>query len=248
MNSKLITILTIALSLTIVGGKAYANQTDQNVKTAEVDSTLIKPYIAKIEVYKDLLKEAEKDANKQAEESKSKIEDLESKIKRLEKQKKTLNDSIKKLNEEINSVKSVSNRKLISMASNFIYIPYEDYSINKIAIPAFESAMGSKEYDEYKGRLPLLEKYKEDIDSIRIFLGGLKETFFTKSFSRNTECSNTLKKLKDSEVYKRYQTYPDWKATYLGGKIVKIEAILNRPSAQTYSELMKVKKELEDLK
>ena len=59
MNSKLITILTIALSLTIVGVKAYANQTGQNVKTAEVDSTLIKPYIAKIEVYKDLLKEAE---------------------------------------------------------------------------------------------------------------------------------------------------------------------------------------------
>lgn len=248
MNSKLITILTIALSLTIVGGKAYANQADQNVKTAEVDSTLIKPYIDQIKSLEGLYDRAKDNAYKQAADLNGKIEKLESKIERLEKQKKTLNDSIIKLNEEINNVKSVSNRKLISMASNFIYIPYEDYSINKIAIPAFESAKGSKEYDEYKGRLSLLEKYKEDIDSIKIFLGGLKETFFTKSFSRNTECSNTLKKLTDLEVYKRYQTYSDWKATYLGQKIVRIETVLKNPSDKTYSELTKVKEELENSK
>lgn len=248
MNSKLITILTIALSLAIVGGKAYAIQADKNVKSEVPDSLLHKSCNEKINSLKELYNEAKDESYKQAADLNGKIEKLESQIKRLEKQKKTLNDSIIKLNEEINNVKSVSNRKLISMASNFIYIPYEDYSINKIAIPAFESAKGSKEYDEYKGRLSLLEKYKEDIDSIKIFLGGLKETFFTKSFSRNTECSNTLKKLTDLEVYKRYQTYSDWKATYLGQKIVRIETVLKNPSDKTYSELMKVKDELEDLK
>lgn len=243
----------MALSLTIVGGKAYAIQADQNVKTAEVDSTLIKPYIAKIEAYKDLLKDAEKDANKQADELKSQIKNLNDRISNLESE----NNSLKQTIKDFEDIEEKYNRDLISGATYYLFIPYEEYIINgktmipikDIVIRNFKKAEGSKAYEERKNRLPLLENYKSDIDTIKAFLGNVKKEYFgIADLQSRAKAPEKLKELKELVVYKRYQTYPDWKATYLGGKIVKIEAILNRPSAQTYSELMKVKEELENSK
>ena len=52
---------------------------------------------------------------------------------------------------------------LINVASNFIYIPYEAYSVKEIAIPAFQMVSDEGLKVKYKSRYELLLKYKEHI-------------------------------------------------------------------------------------
>ena len=56
-----------------------------------------------------------------------------------------------------------SDKALISMASNFIYIPYEAYSVDSIAIPAYESVQDLILKLQYEIRYQLLKNYKEDV-------------------------------------------------------------------------------------
>ena len=52
---------------------------------------------------------------------------------------------------------------LINVASNFIYIPYEAYSIKEIAIPAFQMVSDEGLKVKYKSRYEMLLKYKEHV-------------------------------------------------------------------------------------
>ena len=137
-------------------------------------------------------------------------------------------------------------RNLISMASNFLYIPYDEYSIEEIAIPAFLSTKETSAYTRYQNRLPLLQNYKSDMLSLVENL-TLMEKDLEWGIVRNQKASEHLNNLQNSLLYQRYTSYDDWENTYLGGQIQNICELLKSPSEQTSLKLKTIRITLEGL-
>ncbi|MDE6534963.1 MAG: hypothetical protein K2K82_03030 [Muribaculaceae bacterium] len=153
--------------------------------------------------------------------------------------------TIKQLNERNDSIL----RKLINVASNFLYIPFEDYSVNKIAIPAFKMAQGTPFYVKYQNRLALLENYKDDIVAIIGVLNVEPERMKVPNLGflkiKGAERKEMLEAL---PCYQRYKAYDDWENTYLGNYIAVMLKNYNNPSVtDTYSTLESIKSNLQTL-
>lgn len=139
-------------------------------------------------------------------------------------------------------------RRLISMASNFLYIPYDEYSIEEIAIPAFSSTKGTPAYTQYQNRLPLLQNYRQDIVSLINFLAqASKDLSIPLTAMRESKAKENSSNLSSLPLYFRYSQYDDWKNTYLGIQICLIEKSLNNPTENTSKQLDNYKKGLESL-
>lgn len=139
-------------------------------------------------------------------------------------------------------------RRLISMASNFLYIPYDEYSIQEIAIPAFLSTKGTPAYVRYQNRLPLLQNYKSDIESLVNNLSQMeKDLMVSLTEYRNKKASEHLNNLQATPVYQRYTSYDDWENTYLGERIRIVYTILKSPSEDTSNKLKIIRTNLEGL-
>lgn len=121
-------------------------------------------------------------------------------------------------------------KKFISIASNFLYIPYEKYSINDVAIPAFEAAKGTNYYDKYYIRLQLLKNYKTNTDELKKFLmdnqnGGRRNMDYLPSWA-----DRTLSQLNSLNVVQQYRQYGDgWDETFLGKIIYELQEVLDNP-------------------
>jgi hypothetical protein len=134
------------------------------------------------------------------------------------------------------------------MASNFLYIPYEAYSIDEIAIPAFKATNGSKAYSKYQNRLPLLINYKTDVQSLIEYLAKAeKDLSIGLTKLRNDKAVEHLNILEALPLYTRYSTYNDWKNTYLGTQIIEIQKQLKTPSEKTSTQLKNIRVKLENL-
>lgn len=139
-------------------------------------------------------------------------------------------------------------RRLISMASNFLYIPYDEYSIEEIAIPAFVSTKGTSAYLLYQNRLPLLQNYKEDTSSLIAFLAQAeKDLSIPLAAMREKKAAEYRENLNLLPVFTRYNTYDDWKNTYLGNQICIILKYLQTPSEGTATQLKTIRTKLESL-
>lgn len=195
--------------------------------TVQIDSL-----IGANSVLKGLLREAQQETeakNREITNLKRKIDDLQSiTIKRLE----ASNDTLQ--------------RRLISMASNFLYIPYDKYSIEEIAIPAFLSTKGTPAYTRYQNRLPLLQNYKSDIKSIVETLSQIEKDLEW-GIVRNQKANEHLNNIQTSTMYQRYASYDDWENTYLGGQLQSICILLKSPTGQTSSKLKTIRTNLEKL-
>lgn len=185
-------------------------------------------------VLKGLLRESQK-------ETESKIRDisnLQHKIDELQ------NITIKRLEASNDTLQ----RRLISMASNFLYIPYDEYSIQEIALPAFLSTKGTSAFARYQNRLPLLQNYKSDIESLVISLSQMeKDLGVGLTEYRNKKASEHLNDLQATPLYQRYTSYDDWENTYLGERIRMVYTMLKSPSEDTSSKLKKIRINLEGL-
>lgn len=183
---------------------------------------------------KGLLRESQQETeakNREVTNLKRKIEELQSiTINRLE----ASNDTLQ--------------RRLISIASNFLYIPYEEYSIEEIAIPAFLSTKGTPAYTRYQNRLPLLQNYKSDVVSLVNSLSQMeKDLAIGLTPMRNQKANEHLNNLQVSSIYQRYTTYDDWENTYLGRQLRSIVRLLKSPTEQTSSKLKTIRTNLEGL-
>jgi hypothetical protein len=168
----------------------------------------------------------------------SEIAELKSQISNLQ------NVTIKCLESANDTLQS----KLISMASNFLYIPYDAYSIDEIAIPAFKATNGSQAYYKYQNRLPLLINYRTDVQSLIKYLIKAEEDLaigLTKM--RNDKAVEHLSILEALPLYARYSSYNDWKNTYLGTQILEIQKQLKTPSEKTSTQLKNIQTKLENL-
>ncbi len=209
-----------------------ANLPDGIVKLLAENSAQIDSLIGANSALKGLLRESQQEIEVKDREITNlniKIDDLQNTtIKRLE----ASNDTLQ--------------RRLISMASNFLYIPYDEYSIEEIAIPAFLSTKGTSAYTRYQNRLPLLQNYKSDIASLVESLTQIEKDLEW-GIVRNQKANEHLNNLKISPLYQRYSSYDDWENTYLGGQIQIICGLLKSPVEQTSSKLKNIRTNLERL-
>lgn len=185
-------------------------------------------------VLKGLLKEAQKET----ELKESNIINLQHLIDDLQ------NISIKRLEASNDTLQ----RDLISMASNFLYIPYDEYSIEEIALPAFLSIKGTPAYSRYQNRLPLIQNYRNDISSLITFLlQAEKNLAIGLSKLRENKAKEYLSNIQSLDLYLRYSSYDDWKNTYLGSQICTIQKYLQTPNESTSAQLKTVRTKLEGL-
>mgnify|MGYP000761575196 FL=1 len=113
-----------------------------------------------------------------------------------------------------------ADKRLVNIASNFLYIPYEAYSIEKIAIPAFKAIVNDRLRHEHHIKYELLCNYRKDIESILSFIefacNELQKPFVK-------DANEFLLQFHNQPFYQSYQNYPEWSDTYLGGKISLID-------------------------
>ena len=143
-------------------------------------------------------------------------------------------------------------RQLVNITSNFVYIPYDKFSVEEIAIPAFNLLKGTPYFDKYHNRLDMLENYPKDMVSLKEMIGktieflkgkDLNNTLIKKALSNKT--NEALMTLKASDPYKRYKTFNDGENTYLGKLIFIYEGILEKPDNQSVKKLSEISESLQ---
>jgi len=118
-----------------------------------------------------------------------------------------------------------SDKALISMASNFIYIPYEAYSVDSIAIPAYESVQDLALKRHYEIRYQLLKNYKEDVcETVKLLNDIFQEC--NAPFASGGQSNELISKITQSRVYFQYKQYDDWRNTYLGYMLTEVVGYL----------------------
>lgn len=128
-------------------------------------------------------------------------------------------------------------KQLITIASNFLYIPYEEYSV-KLAIESFNAASNQALKNKYAIRLKMLQNYKQDMQDVLNFVSKDYGAAITNPFSSGGKQSTTGS-LQNQSFYKRYASYGDWD-TYLGKIIMKIKAQI----AQGNPDFKSIRREL----
>ena len=114
-----------------------------------------------------------------------------------------------------------SDKALISMASNFIYIPYEAYSVDSIAIPAYEAAQDSALKRQYDIRYQLLKKYKVNVSETVELLNDIYHEC-NAPFASSGQSNELINKITQNRVYSQYIRYEDWRNTYLGYMLTEV--------------------------
>lgn len=205
---------------------------DSIVRTLANNVVVIDSLTSENKALKGLLKDSQKETEAKEREISTlnrKIDDLQNVIiKRLE----ASNDTLQ--------------RRLISMASNFLYIPYDEYSIEEIAIPAFLATKGTPAYTRYQNRLPLLQNYRDDISSLVTFLvQAEKDIAIGLTKLREDKAKEHLSNIQTLPLYLRYSSYDDWQNTYLGNLICSIQKYLQIPTEKTSAQLKTIRTKLE---
>ena len=138
-------------------------------------------------------------------------------ISRLKTDSLSLHNTEKKLKEQL----LISDKCLINMASNFLYIPYESFSIDSIAIRSFESVSDNALRERHRIRYTLLKNYQRDLVAIVSFLKTQQEELRRNPF--NNDANEAISVLHKELFYISYHQYDDWQSTFLGNKIAIIE-------------------------
>lgn len=119
-----------------------------------------------------------------------------------------------------------TDKKLISMASNFIYIPYEAYSIDSIAIPAFKSVQSDSLKLQYADRLLILEVYYLDLVNIEKFIDQ------SLNVKNKIQASSKLELLRTMPTYQRYKDNDELEGAFIQQLLLQIESQLKEVEYQ----------------
>ena len=177
--------------------------------------------------------------------------DLQQAYAQLQKQDSAKTSELNKIRTEYNVLKGnydavvksqeFSNKKLVNIASNFLYIPYEAYSIQKIAIPAFKAVTDEQLLHKHQIKLALLENYQQDIRDLLSFISDIEKELGNR-FAKDLKVLN--QRYINTDYYHRYNQYNDWKNTYLGKRINYIDAKMKSYNGSNKPDFTSIKKEL----
>lgn len=126
----------------------------------------------------------------------------------------------------------------ISLASNFLYMPYDSYSISDIVKPAYERVKDTELGKEYKVRFDLLFNYEAYAREILDFCKRqehkpINAARITKDAAEINAAFNAL------PAVAAFKKYDDYKNTYLGRYIFNIENTLS--TVRDGTEINKIK-------
>lgn len=140
---------------------------------------------------------------------------------------KRLNTDYPKLQQKYDTLlrtQEKADKSLINTASNFLFIPYEAFSIQKVALPAFEAVYNQEMREKHIMTHHLLKSYRADIEDLLSFIIEC-ENELSKPFTKNA--NEMLTRLRTMPFYERYIKYENWSTTFLGKKITILEKQLS---------------------
>lgn len=232
--------------LCLVGCRIYAQESSKTVQpTTTANACVI-----------DSLKQVLKEKNKRIQTLSNEKDGLMSLYNGVQSEKSKKDEEIKLLKQELKlkgdtiqehleTVKSLR-RDLIEIAVNFIYIPYDKYSIDNIAIPAFNKTEGTSFYSKNQIVLTLLKNYESDITTLIEFLSNTPKNLGYFSGIKEQNAKLALEKLSASPLYTQYNQYDVWEETYLGKIICKIKKALNGPVDKLPEQFNAIQAELQE--
>jgi len=132
-------------------------------------------------------------------------------------------ETLQKENSTYKKQLSKTDKVLVSTASNFLYIPYEAYSIEKIALRAFDAIYDDAMRQKHIIKYELLKNYQTDIKEMLAYLQRAKEKLSNPFELKGDGVSSLLRSLKQEPFYIEYHKYDDWENTYMGKKMISIE-------------------------
>lgn len=241
----------IFILLCFIAGVAFSGSSQETASQAKIDSleNVIKTLqtIQKQSVRESL--ETEDKHKKELTDARELADSLKQRVIALEKEKE---ETVKRCEARNDSMQ----RQLISIASNFLYVPYDAYAIDKLAIPAFNGTQGSPYFDKYKIRLELLQNYRGDVEALIAYTTtllekpetGIDHNWKDKRTEKRAEVRNGLLNL---SLVNRYKQYEDWQETWLGSRIANLEKYLQADKEEKTADKIKtmqtgLKKSLSD--
>jgi len=228
-------------------GNNVENEVGQKDSIDNVEVKISMSQLSEIENAKKLAEERLVSANKIVLEQDLKLRDNSVKIRKLEAHISNLRaDSLSNHN-TVNRLKKQllkADTCLINIASNFIYIPYEAYSVKEIAIPALQMVSDKSLRAKYKSRFELILEYKDHIVEFISCLTEMKKVL-SNPFAKNA--NDAINILHTKQFYIAYHAFEGWESTFLGNRIITIEKQLNDYKGSTsIVDFDKVANELEE--
>lgn len=124
-------------------------------------------------------------------------------------------EELKNSNETLNSQIDTAYICLEAISYNFLYIPYEAFSIKNIAIPAFNAINNPYIKEAGKVQFSLLQSYETDIKELIVCYRKIED-----ELDLSYDGIEYVEKIKGTDVYNNYNKYDDWENTYLGKNIL----------------------------
>ena len=244
MNFKLINKLVLAFFILLPARPLYAQDSKdstnhiQNYGKVEINKEDLLQLWKDQEILKDKLKMIES-LNASLLQERHRVDSLNTVSESLSVQLKGVSnerDALKKKLESIEAKPVATDKHLINIAANFLFIPYEQYSIEKIAIPAFNLVQSDSLKIKYGDRLEFLESYQEDLFVLANFL---KHPGLGKN---KISAGSSLDNLKSLPVYSKYHKYAWLNGSYLYNKIYEIErkltSVVNTGKHEDFSNIL----------
>lgn len=242
--------LTLILFI-CVGSLSVSAQTNvSEEKTLQVTFDTLKVDSLKTEQSQSA---SEKDLRKQFDEAKAIIEqqkkrllelqDVETKLTLSENKNATLIGQLDVVSKQAEKAE----QNLISLASNFLYVPYEAYGVEEVAIKAFESIQNTMLKQEYHQRYVLLKNYKQHLFDLKVYLqkvqkacNGAFQATATEFIDGDDLTVSSDLVLKKQPFYIEYVKYEGYEDTFIGGLIKKTEEILRAHTKQERANMKEI--------
>lgn len=246
IKMKLIYIILLFLPLHLFG----QNVEEESVQKDSIDNMEVKINMSQLTELENTKKMAEgklTSANKRILEQEIKLRNDSVMIVKMKVHLSNLRADSLETHNTINELKKQllkADTCLINVASNFIYIPYEAYSVKEIAIPAYQMVSDEGLKVRYKSRYEFLSKYKEHIVEFISCLNEMKKVL-SNPFAKDAD--DAINVLHAKRFYTAYHEFEGWESTFLGSRIIAIEKQMKDykgPASKV--DFDKVKNELEE--
>lgn len=132
---------------------------------------------------------------------------------------------------------------LFKTGINFLYIPYDSFSINSIAIPSLKRINRKENFLEFDLVYTLFSRYEVYLSNFKQYLVDKEKDHFQNPFDINSfKLDLALDDFHKQEFYSKYNEYEDFKNTYLGLKFQMVEErfrLYSEKKKVTFEDLIK---------
>lgn len=217
-------ILFLGLSAT-----SYAQSEADTTHVADTNPAVRQPIPVKEEVRIDTVK--------------ARIDSLNAVITRLD-------NDLKKKENQIDTLSDTNltlQKRMGTMILNYIYMPYEKYVIEQVAVPGIPLITDPKTVEKAAPRFEILKNYAKDIMSMKQFVDSINMRKNANPFGRKEYFGKVAQNLKNTPTFKRYEAYSDWEQTYLGKIIAELYRKLMAVNQDKELDITDIKRRLNDL-